>query len=102
MLRESHRLPAGLGLANPPPPPPTLGPKASNARLILSLLSSSPPPTGVAGSEGGNGTWEADCNVVLGDGRGLPNAPPNAGTPAEGAAALDANAARAGVGSEAE
>lgn len=40
--------------------------------------------------------------MVFGDGRGRPNAPPNAGDPAEGAAALEANAARAGVGSEAE
>lgn len=99
---SDHRRPAGRGRANPPPLPLlTLGPNASKARLILSLLSpsSAPPEIGVAGSEGGRGTCEADSRVGFGDGvgRGRPKAPPKLG-----AAALDANAARAGVGREAE
>lgn len=65
---------------------------------MLSLESSSPPPTGVAGSDGGRGTWVAErVGFGEGDGRGRPKAPPNVG-----AGALDANAARAGVGSDAE
>lgn len=60
---------------------------------MLSFESSS-PPTGVAGSDGGSGTWVAErVGFGVGLGRGRPNAPPNVG-----AAALDANAARAGVG----
>lgn len=98
-LCSTHRRPAGRGRANPPPLPLlTLGPKASNARLILSLLSTSSAETGVAGSEGGRGTCEADSvGFGDGDGRGRPNAPPKLG-----AAALEANAARAGVGKEDE
>lgn len=67
---------------------------------MLSLLSSSPtPPEGVAGSDGGSGIWLAVDRVGLGEGegRGRPNAPPNVG-----AAALEAKAARAGVGREVE
>lgn len=65
---------------------------------MLSFESSS-PPTGVAGSDGGNGTWVAESRVGFDEGVGLgrPKAPPKVG-----AAALEAKAARAGVGSDDE
>jgi hypothetical protein len=85
----AHRLPAGLGRANPPPPPElTLGPKASNALRMFSLLSPSSPgvaETGVDGPvEAGKGIWLAETTgLAVGVGRGRPNAAGllNAGAP---------------------